>query len=153
MKSRHVKELKRNRPAGALITDDKTSRRMSRMPKTATSPEQAVAGLLDRNRIEYARDNKDLPGNPDFADRRRRWAIFVNGCFWHHHAGCPRATVPKRNTQFWLDKFKANRERDERAVVALKEGGFDVHVLWECEIASAEHHLALRWLICDSADD
>lgn len=153
MKSRHVKESKRNRPAGALVTDDKTSRRMSRMPKAATGPEQTVAGLLDRNRIEYARDNKDLPGNPDFADRRRRWAMFVNGCFWHHHSGCSRATVPKRNTQFWLDKFEANRKRDERAVVALKEGGFDVHVLWECEIATAEHHLTLRRLICGSADD
>ena len=153
MKSRHVEELQSSRPARALTTDDKTSRRMSRMPKAETKPEQAVAGLLDRNRIDYARDNKDLPGNPDFADRGRRWAIFVNGCFWHHHAGCPRATVPKRNTQFWLDKFEANRQRDERAVVALEEGGFDVHVLWECEIASTEHHLALRRLIYGSADD
>ena len=145
--------MTRRRAADGLITDDKTSHRMGRMPKAGTAPEQAVARYLDRNHVGYARENKDLPGNPDFADRSRCWAMFVNGCFWHHHTGCPRATIPKRNTRFWLDKFDANRRRDRRAVLALQEMGFVVHVLWECEIDSLPRHRAMRRLLSGADDD
>ena len=145
--------MTRTRASGVLITDDKTSHRMRRMPKAGTTPEQAVAGYLDRNHVGYARDNKDLPGNPDFADRSRRWAMFVNGCFWHHHAGCPRATIPKRNTQFWLDKFDSNRRRDRRVVLALQEMGFKVHIVWECEMDSLPRHRAMQRLLSGTTDD
>ena len=77
---------------------------------------------------------KDLPGSPDIANVRGRWAIFVHGCFWHQHAGCRRATLPKRNRAFWQDKFEANRARDTEAECALRSMGFRVIVVWECEI-------------------
>jgi DNA mismatch endonuclease (patch repair protein) len=64
----------------------------------------------------------------------RRWAIFVHGCFWHHHPGCRRATIPKRNRSFWLDKFKANRRRDAEAIRELRQRAWDVLVIWECEV-------------------
>lgn len=87
--------------------------------------------------LRYRTHNRDLPGAPDLANRARRWAIFVHGCYWHAHEGCARATVPKRNHHFWLAKFAANRERDARAVAALEARGYRVVTLWECELADA----------------
>ena len=78
--------------------------------------------------------------------------MFVNGCFWHHHAGCFRATIPKRNTRFWLDKFDANRRRDRPAVVALQQMRFKVYALWECEMDSLPRHRA-HSLLSGAADD
>ena len=97
-----------------------------------------------------ARPHVESPGSQpvdavvDVANRRRRWAIFVHGCFWHHHEGCKRATVPKRNRAFWLEKFTANRQRDRRCENALKESGFRVLTIWECQ---AEHEEQLRMLL------
>ena len=74
-----------------------------------------------------------LPGSPDFANKSRRWAIFVNGCYWHHHTACGKATVPKSNAAFWIDKFRANRARDARAIRKLRRAGYRVVIVWECE--------------------
>lgn len=90
-----------------------------------------VATLLG---LRYRTRNRDLPGSPDLANRSKRWAVFVHGCYWHSHQGCPRATVPKRNRAFWDAKFAANRARDARAVRALKQDGYRVVTLWECEL-------------------
>jgi DNA mismatch endonuclease, patch repair protein len=67
--------------------------------------------------------------------------VFVNGCFWHRHTGCSRATVPKANRAFWVEKFAANRARDARAVRALRRAGFRVAIIWECEVDRAESRL------------
>lgn len=77
--------------------------------------------------------NRDLPGSPDIANRTRKWAIFVHGCFWHRHNGCPRTTTPKRNRAFWVEKFEANRARDRRVRAALRRDGYRTVVVWECE--------------------
>src|SRR5262249_45361131 len=82
----------------------------------------------------YRLNVPNLPGSPDFANRRRKWAVFVHGCFWHHHAGCKRATVPKSNRKFWRKKFADNHKRDERAILDLRQVGYRVAVIWECEI-------------------
>ena len=63
----------------------------------------------------------------------RRWAIFVNGCYWHHHTGCKRATIPKRNHEFWSEKFRANRRRDAAKIRQLRAEGYTVILIWECE--------------------
>ena len=89
---------------------------------------RVVHGLGHRYRL----GNEDLPGSPDLANRARRWAIFVHGCFWHAHPGCPRATRPKRTREFWRAKLAANRERDERKTLELVRLGFTVIVVWEC---------------------
>jgi DNA mismatch endonuclease Vsr len=86
----------------------------------------------------YRLNVRSLPGSPDFANKRRKWAIFVHGCFWHQHTGCRRATVPKTNAEFWLEKFRRNRERDATAIHALRRLGFRVGVIWECEIRDVE---------------
>jgi DNA mismatch endonuclease (patch repair protein) len=81
--------------------------------------------------------NRDLPGNPDLANRASRWAVFVHGCFWHRHSGCPRSTTPKNNRAFWVAKFDANIERDKRVRQQLRDVGFRVFVTWECEAEDA----------------
>lgn len=70
--------------------------------------------------------------------------VFVHGCFWHRHAGCKRTTTPSRNRQFWLDKFEANVARDMRVQAALREEGYRVVVVWECETQDATRLRGLR---------
>jgi DNA mismatch endonuclease (patch repair protein) len=76
----------------------------------------------------------NLPGKPDIAHKGKKKAIFVHGCFWHFHETCDRGTLPKRNRAFWREKLEGNRIRDERNKCELMEAGFDVLVVWECEL-------------------
>lgn len=116
-----------------LPTDSKRSELMKRIRQTRTSPEEVVAHSLIEAKLGYRRNVKGLPGAPDFANKSQRWAIFVNGCYWHHHKTCSRGTVPKRNREFWLDKFAANRKRDAKKARALRQLGFTVLIVWECQ--------------------
>lgn len=118
-----------------------TSVRMAGIRQKGTKLEVSVAFALRQVGLYYRKNVKVLPGSPDFANRSRRWAIFVNGCFWHHHTGCRKATVPKSNTKFWLDKFRVNRRRDARAICLLREQGYRVVVIWECEGECLENKL------------
>src|SRR5688500_542986 len=97
-----------------LILDEVTSKRLGRIRQADTAPEQTVRRALWALGLRFRRANRDLPGSPDIANRTAHWAVFVHGCFWHAHTGCSKATVPKRNRQFWLEKFAANRARDAR---------------------------------------
>lgn len=110
------------------------SRRMAGVRQKGTQIETTVATLLRQLGLSYRKNVSSLPGSPDFANRKRRWAIFVNGCFWHHHRRCKRATVPKANAEFWLEKFERNRSRDAQKIVALRRMGFRVVILWECRL-------------------
>jgi DNA mismatch endonuclease, patch repair protein len=116
-----------------LRTTRMTSERMSRIRQKGTAPEMCVRRALSDLGHRYTLNNSDLPGSPDMANRSKRWAAFVHGCFWHHHANCPRATTPKSNTAFWMAKFAANIQRDQAAVRALESMGYKVVTIWECE--------------------
>jgi DNA mismatch endonuclease (patch repair protein) len=118
--------------------DPARSELMRRIRRKGTATELAVAAELKARKASYRLNVRSLPGSPDFANKRRQWAIFVHGCFWHHHTGCRRATVPKSNVDFWLEKFRRNRERDASAIHALRGLGFHVGVIWECEVGDAE---------------
>ena len=117
-----------------LDIDPETSGRLAKMPQRDTSIEKSVRQYLHSLGLRFRISNRDLVGSPDIANRTNRWVVFVHGCFWHHHQGCKRATIPKRNRAFWLEKFRANRLRDEQAVRELQKCGFTCIVLWECEI-------------------
>ncbi len=117
----------------SLLVDPVTSARLGRIRQSDTAAEQAVRRTLHRLGLRFRIRNRDLTGTPDVANRARRWAVFVHGCFWHAHRGCYRATVPKRNREFWLQKFAANRSRDMRALRTLHRQGYVTLVVWECE--------------------
>jgi DNA mismatch endonuclease (patch repair protein) len=125
-----MKTPKANDPARSAL--------MKRVRQSRTGAEEAVAVGLRQAGLAYRRNVKALPGAPDFANRRRKWAIFVNGCFWHHHKNCRRGTLPKQNRAFWLEKFAANRARDARKAWALRGQGFYVAFVWECEAFDPE---------------
>jgi DNA mismatch endonuclease (patch repair protein) len=106
---------------------------MSRQRRRDTAPEVKVRSVLRRLGHSYRLAVRGLPGTPDIANRRRRWAIFVHGCYWHHHPECRRATLPKANRNWWIDKFQQNTARDAKKIRDLETIGFDVLVVWECE--------------------
>lgn len=109
------------------------SEQMRKIRQKGTSAELAVGRALRDLRISYRKNVRSLPGSPDFANKSKKWAVFVNGCFWHKHTACGRATIPKTNREFWLEKLTANRARDAKAVRALRALGMKAVVVWECE--------------------
>ncbi len=121
---------------------------LGRVRQRGTKPELVVAAALRRLGLGYRKNVKDLPGAPDFANKTRKWAVFVNGCFWHRHRGCRRATTPTNNREFWLGKFARNRARDAEAVRALRRMGFNVILVWECRTSEATERLAKLHEFC-----
>ena len=85
-----------------------------------------------------------VPGKPDIVLRKYRTALFVNGCFWHGHEGCSKYVAPKSNTEFWISKIERNRERDKEEYKALKEAGWQVIVIWECQLKKSVIEETLR---------
>lgn len=109
--------------------DQATSDRMRRQRTSRTSPEDVFAECLTRHRYRVERNVSDLPGRPDLVLPRPRIAIFVHGCFWH---GCPRhGTTPKNNQAWWVEKIRANQERDKRKARQLRKLGWHVMTVWE----------------------
>jgi DNA mismatch endonuclease (patch repair protein) len=102
-----------------------------------TKPELQVRRYLHARGFRFRLVHKDLPGKPDLVLPRWQTAIFVHGCFWHGHAGCRYATVPKTRTDFWKSKIAANAARDARSVDALLALGWRVIVVWECALRDA----------------
>lgn len=106
---------------------------MSRIGSKNTAPEITVRKLLHSMGFRFRLHRKDLPGTPDIVLPARRKAIFVNGCFWHSH-GCRIGQPPKTRSEYWGPKLARNRERDGEKTAALREEGWDILTLWQCEI-------------------
>jgi DNA mismatch endonuclease (patch repair protein) len=107
---------------------------MSRIRGKATKPELLVRHWLWSHGYRYRLNVKSVPGKPDIVLRKYRTAIFVNGCFWHGHEDCRLYSVPKTNTDFWMEKVQRNRERDQEEYKALHDAGWQVVVIWECQL-------------------
>jgi DNA mismatch endonuclease (patch repair protein) len=103
-----------------------------------TQPELIVRRLIHGMGYRYRLHRSDLPGKPDLVLSRRRKVIFVHGCFWHQHDGCPFSHVPKSNSSYWAPKLKRNRARDLEHLQNLRADGWECLVLWECELAKTE---------------
>lgn len=125
------------------LTPSGRSRLMSRIRSKDTKPERAVRSLLHGLGYRYRLHAGDLPGRPDVVFRGRRKVIFVHGCFWHAHAGCPRAFRPSSRTEFWAEKLERNTARDALALKSLSEAGWEALVVWECEVPR-RHELLLK---------
>jgi DNA mismatch endonuclease (patch repair protein) len=120
------------------MTPEKRSALMSKIRGTDTRPEMAVRRMLHAFGYRFRLHRRDLPGSPDVVLPSRRTVLFVHGCFWHRHEGCKRATTPGTRTEFWLDKFSANKARDARNESRLRESGWTVETVWECETLRPE---------------
>lgn len=129
--ARRVAEVRR--PASDPLTARQRSELMSRIRSKDTKPEMVVRRLVHGMGYRYRLHAKELPGRPDLVFRPRRKAIFVHGCFWHRHVGCPANRLPTTRREFWRDKLDSNARRDRRNEAALEEMGWRSLVIWECE--------------------
>lgn len=118
---------------------------MSRIRGKDTVPELTVRSLLHRLGYRFRIHYKDLPGHPDIVLPKYQAVIFVHGCYWHRHRGCKFAYNPKSRTDFWQEKFNKNIERDKKTVKALRQKGWHVLIVWECQISN-EKSLITRLL-------
>lgn len=91
--------------------------------------------------LRYGLHNRRLPGCPDVVLRRLKTVIFVHGCFWHGHQGCAYFKMPKSRADFWPGKIARNRERDSEAVSKLEAMGWNVVIVWECELRTKERRI------------
>lgn len=110
------------------------SLRMAKVKSKGTKPEMVVRRLLFSMGFRYRLHDRSLPGRPDIIFKGKKKVIFVHGCFWHRHDGCPLARLPKSRLDFWIPKLEGNRERDIRTLLQLRSLGWDVLVIWECEL-------------------
>ena len=118
------------------LTPKERSERMSRVRGADTKPEMLVRRLVYGMGYRYRLHRRDLPGAPDLVFSGRRKVIFVHGCFWHRHPDprCPLARLPKSRLDFWRPKLEGNRKRDVRNEKKLKDIGWEVMVVWECQL-------------------
>lgn len=116
------------------VSQEKRSRIMSAVHSKNTQAELLVRRYLWAHGIRYCLYPKDLPGKPDIIIRRHKLAIFIHGCFWHGHEGCPRGRIPKSRIEYWKPKIEANRLRDQKIEKELRALGWRQLVVWDCQL-------------------
>lgn len=116
------------------LTRSERSTLMSKVRSKNTGPELLVRSELHRLGFRFRLHKRDLPGCPDIALVRYRTVIFVHGCFWHMHRGCKDSTIPKSNVAFWRKKLHDNAARFRRQSRDLKDIGWRIIVIWECQL-------------------
>lgn len=132
-----------------VMSADKRSALMSRIRAKNTGPEILVRKYLWRAGFRYRLHNKRLPGKPDIVLPRWNAVVFVHGCFWHRHVGCPYFRLPKTRPRFWDEKLASNQARDAAAIATLIDDGWRVAVVWECAVrasADATGRTLASWL-------
>ena len=120
------------------MTPQERSERMSRVKNKDSKAELRVRGIVHRLGFRFRLHNKSLPGKPDIVLPRHGKVILIHGCYWHRHGVCRPLSIPENNPEFWREKFDGNVERDRRNIRQLRELGWDVLVVWECETKDAE---------------
>lgn len=106
---------------------------MSRINSKNTKPEEQVRKFLFAHGFRYRKNDKRYPGHPDIVLPKYKTVIFVNGCFWHIH-DCKEFVLPKSNLDYWLPKLERNKQRDKENIEKLQSLGWNVIIVWECEL-------------------
>lgn len=117
---------------------------MSRIRGKDTTPELLVRRFLFANGLRYRLYDKKLPGKPDIILKKFKTVIFVHGCFWHGHDNCKYFVVPETRTEFWLNKIEGNKKRDERNIMQLKNEGWNVVIIYECQLKKEKQEETLN---------
>ena len=130
-----MKSLEVNREVMSdLLGEEHRSWNMSRIHSRDTKIEVLVRRYLFSKGYRFRKNDKRYPGKPDIVLPKYRTMIFVNGCFWHQHKECKIATIPKTRTEFWVNKLNRNVINDEKNTQMLRDNGWLVVVIWECEL-------------------
>ncbi len=133
------------------LTREQRSVRMGRIRSKNTLPEMRIRKALYSYSYRYRLHDPRLPGNPDLVFPSRKTVVFVNGCFWHGHR-CNIGHLPKSNSNFWYKKIKLNRSRDARNIRHLRSMGWNVLIVWECEIGTTKRVEATMARLTHSLD-
>lgn len=120
-----------------IVSPAVRSSMMSRIRGKNSRPELALRRQLFAVGYRFRLHRRDLPGSPDIVLPKHRAVVFVHGCFWHRHQGCPKSTTPSSNATFWATKFASNMRRDAAAIDRLVALGWRVAVVWECALGAA----------------
>ena len=120
------------------ISKQERSRVMAAVKQKDTRPEIKVRSVLHKHGLRYRLHDKKLPGKPDLVFPKYQTVLFIHGCFWHGHPDeqCKLARIPKSNVKFWENKIQVNRQRDNKNIKLLHGLGWNIAVMWECEINS-----------------
>ncbi|MET3133615.1 DNA mismatch endonuclease (patch repair protein) [Oxalobacteraceae bacterium GrIS 1.11] len=121
-----------------VLSPDQRRRTMAAVKSSNTKPEVAVRRLLHALGYRFRLHRKDLPGRPDIVLPRYKTVVFVHGCFWHQHPDCKHAARPTSNIEYWAAKLDRTVIRDKKQLVELEALGWQVVVVWECEIRDVE---------------
>lgn len=119
---------------------------MSRIKSKDTKPEIIVRSYLFSKGLLFRKNDKRYPGSPDIVLPKYNTMVFVHGCFWHLHDGCKYAIMPKSNVDYWKKKLYKNKERDEQNQKELKEMGWNVIIIWECQLKKDKQKQTLEEL-------
>lgn len=120
-----------------IVGPEVRSRMMSAIRGKNTEPEMVVRSFLHRSGLRFRLHDRSLPGRPDIVLARHGAIVQIHGCFWHQHQGCRYAYRPTSNVEKWAKKFAENLERDARTEGELRDRGWRVYVVWECEVGDA----------------
>ncbi len=116
------------------LSPEQRHRNMAAIHSTSTKPEVKMRHELWRRGFRYRKNDKRLPGSPDIVLPKYQTVVFVHGCFWHGHKGCKNYTIPKTNTDFWVQKVERNQQRDQEVWRQLEARDWSVIIVWECEL-------------------
>ncbi|MCW3075116.1 MAG: endonuclease [Flaviaesturariibacter sp.] len=131
----------------ADVHDKKTRHfNMSQIKGKNTKPEIQVRKFLFSKGLRYRLHDKKLAGKPDIVLPKYKTVVFIHGCFWHGHEGCKYYVVPKTRTEWWLSKIQTNQTNDDKAVCKLKNDGWNVVIVWECDLKSNRQEETLNSL-------
>jgi DNA mismatch endonuclease (patch repair protein) len=120
---------------------------MSQIKAKNTKPELLVRKFLFLHGFRFRLHDKKLPGKPDLVLPKYKTVLFIHGCFWHGHKGCKYYVVPKTRTEWWLNKISGNEKKDKESIVLLKERGWNVVTIWECELKVERRENTLKKLL------
>lgn len=118
------------------LIPERRSALMKRVKRSDTKPELTLRKALHKMGFRYVIGDKRLPGTPDLAFPKHKAAVFVHGCFWHGH-DCRQGRAPSSNVGYWVPKIEANRARDARKEQGVRDLGWRVFTVWECQLKAA----------------
>lgn len=135
------------------MTPQERSKQMSLVKGKNTKPEVELKRLFWDLGYHYRYSNwSKLPGKPDLVFVKRKKVVFLHGCFWHRHPGCPNTRIPKSNISFWEQKLLGNAQHDQLVYDKLEELGWDYLVVWECEVTKKSNRNMLEHKIREFMD-
>lgn len=130
-----------------IHSQETRSYNMSRIKAKDTKPELLVRKYLFCKGFRYRVNVKDLPGKPDIVLPKYKTVIFIHGCFWHGHEGCKYFVIPKTRTEWWTEKIRKNKERDQQEHEALRKTGWNIITVWECQLKPRKREQTLEGIL------